>query len=162
MPAEMQAVWQRNYAEMLWQLALFPSGRDAMQQEAAVLKALEEVRERGMTAEAREHAAGALMALSDREMHASASDEPKHIMLSYQVRLLLACDHPSVPAECSSSALCFAQWDSQAMILRIHGSLLRRGYLVWIDTEMMKGSTMDAMSEAIEGAEVVCYGVSLA
>ena len=86
MPAEMQAVWQRNYAEMLWQLALFPSGRDAMQQEAAVLKALEEVRERGMTAEAREHAAGALMALSDREMHASASDEPKHIMLSYQVR----------------------------------------------------------------------------
>ena len=109
MPAEMQAVWQRNYAEMLWQLALFPSGRDAMQQEAAVLKALEEVRERGMTAEAREHAAGALMALSDREMHASASDEPKHIMLSYQVRLLLACDHPSVPAEClSSSALhCF-------------------------------------------------------
>ena len=48
------------------------------------------------------------------------------------------------------------------MILRIHGSLLRRGYLVWIDTEMMKGSTMDAMSEAIEGEEVVCYGVSLA
>ena len=85
-PVEMRAVWQRSYAEMLWQLALFPSGRDAMQQEAAVLKALEEVRERGMTAEAREHAAGALMALSDREMHASASDEPKHIMLSYQAR----------------------------------------------------------------------------
>ena len=48
------------------------------------------------------------------------------------------------------------------MILRIHGSLLRRGYLVWIDTEMMKGSTMDAMSEAIEGAAVICYGASLA
>ena len=48
------------------------------------------------------------------------------------------------------------------MILRIHSSLLRRGYLVWIDTEMMKGSTMDAMSEAIEGAAVICYGVSLA
>ena len=99
--AEMRAVWQRNYTEMLWQLALFPSGRDAMQQEAAVLKALEEVRERGMTAEAREHAAGALMALSDREMHASASDEPKHIMLSYQVRPRF----PSEPAQCS---VCFA------------------------------------------------------
>ena len=47
------------------------------------------------------------------------------------------------------------------MILRIHSSLLRRGYLVWIDTEMMKGSTMDAMSDAIEGAEVLLYGVSL-
>ena len=88
-PVEMRAVWQRSYTEMLWQLALFPSGRDAMQQEAAVLKALEEVRERGMTAEAREHAAGALMALSDREMHASVSGEPRHIMLSYQVRLQL-------------------------------------------------------------------------
>ena len=88
-PVEMRAVWQRSYAEMLWQLALFPSGRDAMQQEAAVLKALEEVRERGMTVEAREHAAGALMALSDREMHASVSGEPRHIMLSYQVRLQL-------------------------------------------------------------------------
>ena len=48
------------------------------------------------------------------------------------------------------------------MILRIHSSLCSRGYLVWIDTEMMKGSTMDAMSEAIEGAAVICYGVSLA
>ena len=56
----------------------------------------------------------------------------------------------------------FAQWDSQPRILRIHSSLCRRGYLVWIDTEMMKGSTMDAMSEAIEGAAVICYGVSLA
>eukprot|EP01052_Picozoa_sp_SAG31_P008663 SAG31_NODE_441_length_15661_cov_17.905423_6_plen_49_part_00 len=48
------------------------------------------------------------------------------------------------------------------MIKRIHSSLLRRGYLVWIDTEHMRGSTMDAMSEAIEGSAVICYGVSLA
>ena len=48
------------------------------------------------------------------------------------------------------------------MILRIHSSLSSRGYLLWIDTEMMKGSTMDAMSEAIEGAAVICYGASLA
>jgi hypothetical protein len=54
------------------------------------------------------------------------------------------------------------QWDSQIQIQRIHASLCRRGYLVWIDTEMMKGSTMDAMSEAIEGSDVICYGVSLA
>ena len=54
------------------------------------------------------------------------------------------------------------QWDAQDMIQRVHASLMRRAYLVWIDTEMMKGSTMDAMSEAIEGSDVVCYGVSLA
>ena len=86
---EIQAIYQSNYAETLHQLALFPSGREAMLQEAAVLKALEEVAERGMTAEAREHAEGALMALSDKEIHASGSDGPKHIMLSYQVRTYL-------------------------------------------------------------------------
>ena len=48
------------------------------------------------------------------------------------------------------------------MILRIHASLVSRAYLVWIDTEMMKGSTMDAMLEAIEGSDVICYFVSLA
>ena len=34
-----------------------------------MLKALEEVRERGLTAEAREYASGTLMALSDKKMH---------------------------------------------------------------------------------------------
>ena len=38
----------------------------------------------------------------------------------------------------------------------------RRGHMVWIDTECTKGSTMDAMSDAVEGSEVVCYAVSLA
>ena len=48
------------------------------------------------------------------------------------------------------------------MILRIYSSLCNRSYLVWIDVHMMKGSTMDAMSMAIEASDVVCYGVSLA
>ena len=63
---------------------------------------------------------------------------------------------------CCLTPLAAVQWDSQIQIQRIHASLCRRGYLVWIDTEMMKGSTMDAMSEAIEGSDVICYGVSLA
>ena len=85
-PVEVQAVWQRRVTETLLQLALFPSGREALLQEAAVLQSLEEVAQRGMTAEAREHAEGTLMALSDKEMQPSGSDGPKHIMLSYQVR----------------------------------------------------------------------------
>lgn len=58
-----------------------------MREEASVMKALEEVADRGMTPEAREHAEGALMALSDKEMMASSSgaEGRKHIMLSYQV-----------------------------------------------------------------------------
>ena len=90
----MQAVFQRNYTETLQQLALFPAGREAILQEPLVLKALEEVAERGMTPEAREHAEGALMALSDKEMQASESEGPKHIMLSYQVAALPLSSSP--------------------------------------------------------------------
>ena len=47
------------------------------------------------------------------------------------------------------------QWDAQAMISRVNDSLLARGYLTWFDLTNMKGSTMDAMSDAIEGADVM-------
>ena len=38
------------------------------------------------------------------------------------------------------------QWDSQPTIVRICDSLQRRGYLVWIDLEMMKGSVRSPCS----------------
>ena len=70
---------------------------------------------------------------------------------------------------------------------RINESLIERGFVTWFDLTNMKGelqllsrsfvalqligvtltgcdagSTMDAMSDAIEGADVMLYGVSLA
>ena len=54
------------------------------------------------------------------------------------------------------------QWNSQATIQRTNDSLNERGYVTWFDLTNMKGSTMDAMSDAIEGADVMLYGVSLA
>ena len=79
---------------------------------------------------------------------------------------------------------CFSyQWDAQPIVRRLNDSLKAHGYLVWLDSkcssslfasapeaskeaacctvEQMKGSIMDAMSDAIEGAEVMLYGVSL-
>ena len=53
-----------------------------------------------------------------------------------------------------------ATGEVQAVIVRINASLLVRGYKVWLDLDMMKGSTLDAMSEAVEGAEVMLYGLS--
>ena len=38
---------------------------------------------------------------------------------------------------------------------------MNRGYVTWFDLTNMKGSTVDAMSDAIEGADVMLYGVSL-
>ena len=39
---------------------------------------------------------------------------------------------------------CTDQWDVQVMIERLVRSLQARGYLVWFDVDMMKGSTVDA------------------
>ena len=81
--------------------------------------------------------------------------------------------------------LCADQWNVQAQIKRTNESLIARGYVTWFDLTNMKGSfaslahlnarlradsfcyacsgsTMDAMSDAIEGADVMLYGVSLA
>ena len=49
----------------------------------------------------------------------------------------------------------------QATIQRLHESLIARAYVTWLDLMNMKGSVMDAMSDAIEGADVMLYGVSL-
>merc|ERR1719272_908109 len=47
------------------------------------------------------------------------------------------------------------QWDVQATVLRIAASMRTRGFRVWVDTEMMSGSTLDAMAAAVEGAHCV-------
>ncbi len=83
-PVEMQVVYQQNFTETVYQLVLFPAGREEIQKRESVMKALERVAACGLTAETRRHAEGALLALSDKELHASG-DGPKHIMMSYQV-----------------------------------------------------------------------------
>ena len=57
---------------------------------------------------------------------------------------------------------CADQWNVQPTIQRTNECLIARGYVTWFDLTNMKGSTMDAMSDAIEGADVMLYGVSLA
>ena len=52
------------------------------------------------------------------------------------------------------------QWDVQPTIQRLVASLQARGYVVWFDLERMKGSVVDAMSDAIDNAEVMLYAVS--
>ena len=47
------------------------------------------------------------------------------------------------------------QWDVQPTVLRIATSMRDRGFNVWMDTEMMSGSTLDAMAAAVEDAHCV-------
>ena len=119
MKPELKTWCQTHHAECLAQLAVFEPARAPLCQDPSVIPALEAVAEAGMSAEARQFAQAALLALSDKEMHADAEGQ-KHIMISYQ-------------------------WDHQATMERLNESLIRRGHLTWFDLTNMKGSTMDAM-----------------
>ena len=47
------------------------------------------------------------------------------------------------------------QWGVQTTVLRIAASMRARSFKVWVDTEMMSGSTLDAMAAAVEEAHCV-------
>jgi hypothetical protein len=120
MKPELKSWCQSHHCECLAQLAVYGPAREALCQDPSVIPALEAVAKDGLSAEARDFAEAALLALSDKELHVLADGEQLHIMLSYQ-------------------------WDGQATVKRINESLLDRGYVTWFDLTNMKGSTMDAM-----------------
>ena len=104
-PHEIQAVFQRQYVEALQQLTLLPVGREALLNDPRVIAALEAVAERGMTPEAKEHAAGALISLKGFADGEDSGVVAEHVMLSYQ-------------------------WSNQRMIVKINDALRRRKYLL--------------------------------
>ena len=131
---------QRDYAEAIAQLSMFPPGREALLRDPAVMPALQQVAAEGFEEQARQHAQSALVALADRQpdVHRTELDEDlRHVMVSYQ-------------------------WNVQAVVQRIVSELQHRGYRTWFDLDNMKGSTVDAMSDAIDSAEVMLGCISLA
>ena len=136
MTQELKVWCQEHHAECLAQLAVFGPAHEALRQDPSVIPALEAVAAAGLSAEARKFADAALLALSDKKPDIDMvldDGEQQHLMLSYQ-------------------------WDKQATMKRLNESLIGRGYATWFDLTNMKGSVMDAMSEAVEGAEVMLYG----
>ena len=119
MKHELKSWCQEHHAECLAQLAVFEAAREPLRRDPSVIPALEAVAEAGLSAEARQYAQAALLALSDKELNADLEGQ-KHIMLSYQ-------------------------WNKQATMQRMNESLISRGYVTWFDLTNMKGSTMDAM-----------------
>ncbi len=135
-----KAAVQQDAAECLLQLALFEVGRDMLAKEGGVMEALHALADgQGLTEMAQQYASGAMMALERRtgELLPVSDESGGHLMVSYQ-------------------------WDVQKTIARIVRSLQARGYDVWFDLDRMKGSAMDAMSEAVDGSCLVLFGVSLA
>eukprot|EP01047_Picozoa_sp_COSAG01_P033239 COSAG01_NODE_2437_length_7694_cov_47.587887_5_plen_1699_part_01 len=135
---------QQGCVLALQNLALSPVSAAPIRAHPRVMQALRAVAECGMTDESRRCAIGALFELDVERVNAPnrhhddlMSTDIAHIMLSYN-------------------------WDHQDVIKRINASLVSRGYTTWIDVERMQGSTVEAMADAVEGAAVMCYGVSRA
>jgi hypothetical protein len=86
MPAPNCAGIQLDGCECVAQLALFDRGRELLQQDSSIEEALEVVRERGLSPEAKESAHGALVALRGMKDLAASHEDivAEHIMLSYR------------------------------------------------------------------------------
>ena len=130
---------QKVSADVLASLALFGPGAEALRAHSGVMVALGALRDGVSNTEAsRQSAVQALFQLEERKVvKPSPGVGSKHVMMSYN-------------------------WDHQPIIKRIHAALVQRGYRMWIDVEQMKGSTVDAMSRAVEDSAVVLIGVSRA
>ena len=85
MKPELKSWCQQHHAECLAQLAVFVPAREALRADPSVIPALEAVAEGGLTAEARQFAEAALLALSDKELHVAVEGQ-KHVMLSCACR----------------------------------------------------------------------------
>ena len=95
MKNELKAWCQQHHCEALAQLSVHEGSRKALLRDGSVVPALETVATGGLTHEARELAAAALSALSDKKL-AMLEEGQKHIMLS-----------------CKS----FARWTSRLMLM---------------------------------------------
>lgn len=62
--------------------------------------------------------------------------------------------------DCQPHVMISYQWDSQSTMLKVKESLKEAGFKVWMDVENISGSTLEAMSLAIENAAVVLIGMS--
>ena len=85
MKPELKSWCQQHHAECLAQLAVFVPAREALRADPSVIPALEAVAEGGLTAEARQFAEAALLALSEKELHVAVEGQ-KHVMLSCACR----------------------------------------------------------------------------
>ena len=84
MKEDLKAWCQQHHCEALAQLAVHDSSRETLLRDGSVVPALEAVAASGLTEEARELAAAALLALSEKKL-VMVVEGQKHIMLSCEL-----------------------------------------------------------------------------
>ena len=121
----------------LWMLAFDNNNKEKVRQEEGAMDILHQLQQ-SKNSEVQKAAAGALWELEGKTARQSSEkieSTGNHVMISYQ-------------------------WDSQEVLVEVKNRLQASGYRVWMDLEQMKGSTLDAMAEAVENASVVLVCVS--
>ena len=100
---ENQKVWcQEHHAAAMAQLAVHADSREALLLDGSVVPALQVVAKDGLSEGARETAAAALSALSDKQLVMLADGHQKHVMLSCEFVLDAAlCSFTLADAKCT-------------------------------------------------------------
>jgi hypothetical protein len=126
---------QRDFAECVQQISLFPAGRAALTADSAVVDVLDVLVDKAWSEEAKDCARGALMQLTDRHHEAVAEVDldARHIMMS------CACVAPAlcligfgihccvqVIDDCCAALLLLGidQWDVQEVVKKIVAELV--------------------------------------
>ena len=154
---------QEICALALQNLALSDIGKGPLRSHAHVMSALRVVAtaEGGMTDQARQYASGALFELDEvarqKARDAAAAAKAAAAQASGSGSDGDDGDDGGVAVE---HVMLSYNWEHQEAIKRLNTALKARGYNVWIDIEKMQGSTVEAMSAAVEECAVMCYGIS--
>ena len=84
---------QRDFAECIQQISLFPTGCDALKADSAVVDVLDALVDKAWSEEAKDCARGALMQLTDRHHEAVAEVDldALHIMMSCECSSCIVC-----------------------------------------------------------------------
>ena len=156
-------------------ISLMPSGRSTLKADTAamdVLRKMAGIKPGGsaLLEQARKDAKLALFELSVQQVDdgiagtsASGGGGARGLMLGATV----GADITGVGTSASSSppaddkhVMVSYCWAEQDVVLRLVEKLKAQGLKIWIDVEMMRGSTIDAMAEAVEMSSVVCICMS--
>ncbi|KAK7115728.1 hypothetical protein V1264_001547 [Littorina saxatilis] len=66
----------------------------------------------------------------------------------------------SAPPKVQGHIMISYNWGNQKLMMQVRDSLRKEGFQVWMDIDNIKGSTLQAMAEAVEGASAVLICMS--
>lgn len=93
--------------------------------------------------------------------HLTAQTKKKLDDVVFQIKQATELAAPSpVDSSAAQHLMISYCWAQQPQILKIRASLGKRAYQVWIDTEQMQGSTVDAMADAVDDSYCIAYALS--